>query len=449
MNPTSRAPRRWLFIVPLGIGFLGAAWLLAGRLEPEHAPAREVARPVRVIEALSVAAVPRAVGYGSVKPGRTWHAVAEVGGRVVETHDRLEAGAFLPAGTRLLRIDRTDYDLALAEAKADLRATEAELEELAARAENARTSLAIEREAFELASAELERQTKLMAQGAISRSSLEGQKRDALAQRQRMQAETNMLNLIPAERRVLEARLARLRSLIATAERDIERTSIALPFDGRIAALATELGQVAERGQVLVEADDIAVAEVSAQVPISHARALIPAAERLDADPTRRRTRDFIDIGATVRHPEVSGAWPARFARISPSIDPSTRSVGIIVEIDEPYRHAKPGIRPPLVRGMFVEVVLSGPPREAVVIPRSAVHDGTVYVVTQDNRLARRSIEVSLTQPSFLGVAKGIEAGERIVVSDLLPAIEGMLLEPVDDVAAQAALAADASGALP
>ena len=447
MTATSHAPRRWLALVPLVIGIAASGLLMRTQGEPEHTPEREVARPVRVIAVPSVAAVPRAVGYGSVAPGTTWQAIAEVGGRVVEVHERLEVGEILRAGTVLLRIDRTDYDLALAEAKADLQATEAELAELAAREENARASLAIEREAFELATAELERQGKLAAQGAISRSSLERQKRDTLAQRQRVQAETNALNLVPAERRVHEARLARLRSLIAAAERDIERTAIVLPFDARIATLAAEREQVASRGQVLIEADGIAIAEVAAQVPVSHMRELVPDADSSGLDIIARDLRDLFDIGATVRHPEVAGVWPARFARVSPTIDPRTRTVGIIVEVDEPYRRAQPGVRPPLFKGMFVEVVLSGRPRESLVIPRSAVHGGVVYVVEDENRLARRPIEASLVQPSFLAVAKGVGSGDRIVVSDLFPAIEGMLLDPVDDLAALAALAADATGA--
>lgn len=449
MRPTSPSTRRWLFLVPLGIGVAAAVWLLRSGQDPEHLPEREVARPVRVIEAPSLAAVPRAVGYGSVEPGTTWQAIAEVGGRVVEVHDRLEVGAILRAGAVLLRIDRADYDLALAEAKADHQATEAQLAELAAREENARASLAIEREAFDLAIAELERQEKLAAQGAVSRSALESQKRSTLAQRQRVQAEANMLNLVPAERQVLQARLERLRSLILAAERDIERTIVTLPFDGRIAALATELGQVATPGQVLVEADGITMAEVAAQVPVSHMRGLVPAADSLGADVTAGNLSDLFTIRATVRHPEVAGVWPARFARVSPTIDPRTRTVGIIVEVDEPYRRAQPGIRPPLVKGMFVEVVLSGRPRDAIVIPSGAVHGGAVYVVADGNRLARRPVEVSLSQPSFLVVAEGIEAGDRVVVSDLFPAIEGMLLDPVDDVAGLAALAADATGATP
>ena len=53
-----------------------------------------------------------------------------------------------------------------------------------------------------------------------------------------------------------------------------------------------------------------------------------------------------------------------------------------------------------------------------------------------------------MIQPAFLAVGSGLAAGERIVVSDLFPAIEGMLLEPVGDAAALAALEAHAIGAV-
>ena len=446
MKALARIWARWLFFLPVALGIAGYLGLVGSEADPERTGSEEVARPVRVIPAPAVAAVPRAQGYGSVEPGATWQAIAEVGSRVVEVHDQLAVGAILRAGAVLLRIDRTDYDIALAEARADLETTEAELAALAAREENTRASLAIEREAFGFARAELERQRKLADQGVVSRSSLESQERDALAQRQRLQAQTNTLNLIPAERQMLEARLARLHILIATAERDIGRTTISLPFDARVAALEVELGQVAARGQILIEADGIAVAEVAAQIPVSRMRGLIPEVEGQEGEVSAQALREMFDLRAKVRHPEVAEAWPARFARFSPIIDPRTRTVGIIVEVDEPYRRATPGIRPALVKGMFVEVVLSGRPRGSVVIPRSAVHGGVAYIVTDEKRLERRRIEVSWAQPSFLAVTKSIAAGERVVVSDLLPAIEGMLLDPVDDPAALSALVADATG---
>ena len=450
MTASSRAPHRWLLLVPFALGVAAFAWLVRTQANPEHAAAGERARPVRVIEAPVVAVVPRALGYGTVEPGTTWQAVAEVGGRVVEVHPRLEVGEALGAGTVLLRIDRTDYDLALARAQADILATEAQLAEIEARETNTGASLAIERQALELATSELERQRELAQRGTASRSVLDRQERDTLAQRQKVQAQVNALNLIPAQRQVLEAQLARLRALVATAERDIERTTITLPLDARIAALSVERGEVVARGQMLVGADGIAVAEVAAQVPVSRMRGLIPPEARRRLDSSDQDVRALLGLSATVRHPEaVGGAWEARFTRISPTVDPRTRTVGVIVEVDEPYRRAEPGVRPPLVKGMFVEVELSGRPRDSVVVPRTAVHGGIVYVVTDENRLARRPVAVSLMQPTFLAVADGIEAGERIVVSNLFPAIEGMLLDPIDDPESLAALEADATGIAP
>ncbi len=43
-------------------------------------------------------------------------------------------------------------------------------------------------------------------------------------------------------------------------------------------------------------------------------------------------------------------------------------------------------------------------------------------------------------------IESGIKAGERIVISDLIPAIDGMLLDPVADAGARARLIAQATG---
>jgi hypothetical protein len=56
-------------------------------------------------------------------------------------------------------------------------------------------------------------------------------------------------------------------------------------------------------------------------------------------------------------------------------------------------------------------------------------------------------VEVGFFQTNFVTVSRGLEAGERVVVSDLSPAIEGMLLDPVLDEALADRLAAEASGA--
>ena len=49
-------------------------------------------------------------------------------------------------------------------------------------------------------------------------------------------------------------------------------------------------------------------------------------------------------------------------------------------------------------------------------------------------------------QSAFVTVNSGLEAGDRVVVSDLIPAIDGMLLEPLEDKESLARLLQQAQG---
>ena len=139
--------------------------------------------------------------------------------------------------------------------------------------------------------------------------------------------------------------------------------------------------------------------------------------------------------------------WPARFARISDTIDPKTRTIGAIVAVDGAYALATPGRRPPLTKGMFVEIEIRTRPREAtIVVPRASLHGGNVYVVDSKNRLEIRPVTIGLLQGDLAVIDKGIEPGTRLVVSDLIPAIGGMLLAPQPDAAVLTRLKADAAG---
>ena len=79
-------------------------------------------------------------------------------------------------------------------------------------------------------------------------------------------------------------------------------------------------------------------------------------------------------------------------------------------------------------------------------VPRSALHSGHVYVVDKNNRLVSRPVTIAFVQASFAAIRAGLEAGESIVLSDVYPAVSGMLLDPEPDEAAAAALRADATG---
>ena len=135
-----------------------------------------------------------------------------------------------------------------------------------------------------------------------------------------------------------------------------------------------------------------------------------------------------------LRRNDTTIRWDGKIVRTSDTLDTRTRTIGFIVEVNNPYKNVQPGVRPPLIKGMFVEVEIKGKPTPGkLVIPRSAVQNHHVYLVNGQNRLERRLVATELSGSSYVVVNEGLQADERIVVSDLSPAIDGMLLKPVID----------------
>jgi len=443
------SPRKWLFLLPLAMALGIAVLLNRGAGPPAQRDAEPPARVVRIIEIPAVDVVPRANGYGRVRPERVWEAVAEVNGRVIETHPRLRRGALLPADAVLLRIDPTEYELRLSQVEADILSTRAQLAEMAAKEANIRASLAIEEESLALRTTEVERKQRLRDKGTLSASELEQEKRNLLAQRQAVQAQQNQLNLLPAERELLEAQLARYEAQLADARLDLSRTEVQLPFRARLSEVNIEQAQYVREGQVLIKADAIDRAEVEAQIPIARMRALLQGADPIDFSiGPGGALAERLGIRARVTLRDAGGdvSWDAELARLSDTLDPDTRTVGVIVVVEAPYADVVPGARPPLVKGLFVEVELFGAPRpEQLVVPRSALHGDRLYLV-EDGRLAIRHVTVAVRHPEYAIIAGGVAAGDELVVSDLFPAIDGMPLRGEPDPEARARLVAAATG---
>lgn len=435
------------FVLPVIAGTAIVGGLVLSRQEPQQRPLQERTTPVRFIEVPQVDMVPRARAYGTVQPAKTWEAVAEVGGRIVEIHPRLKAGEFLPAGSVLVRIDSTDYELAVAETRAEIAKTQAQLLDNSVREANTRKSLVIEKESLALSERELERRRRLAAKGAAALSNVEQQERDVLSQKQSVTSHENALRLFPAERQSLEAQLARYEAQLARARHDLERTTIKLPFAARISRVNVEFDESVQVGDVLAVADDIGTAEIEAKIPLQVTRNLMASRdEEFDQIP-QGDLGSILGVSATVRLPDFDIEWPGRLVRMLPTLDPETRTVGAVVEVKDPYRRVQPGVRPPLVKEMFVQVDLRGKPRPgSLVVPRTALHGDTVHLVDENNRLKVQPVEVGAIQPEFVSIKEGLRAGDRLVVSQLLPAIEGMRLEPQPDEQASTRLKALAQG---
>ncbi|MBF0367867.1 MAG: efflux RND transporter periplasmic adaptor subunit [Magnetococcales bacterium] len=439
---TPDKPSRWraLWILPpLMIGALVLMWSVSHKQPPAKIERGEPTRVVRVIEVPQLDLTPTAEGYGPVEPARVWSAVTQVAGRVVEIHPQLRDGEIIPEGALLVRIDPVDYELAMAQAKAELTA-------LAVQEKNAKASLAIEARNLSLSEKELQRKRKLVKQGTASQRQADEAERAMLGSRTAIQNLKNTLALIPTQRQVLQAQSDRV-------ERDLAHTVIRAPFNMRVANMNFEMDQSVANGQTLFEGDAVDRVEIKAQVSLSSLRRLFIGHPDIKVGVTQLAAKlpQMAGFKPLVRLDmgEHVAQWEAEFIRFSDDVDPQTRTMGVVVAVDKPFDKIKPGYRPPLTKGMFVQVVLRGRVQaQRLVVPRSTVRGGALHVVDGEERLRRRPVTVLFNQGSLSVIDDGLQPGERVVVSDLVPAVEGMLLQPQVDLELTAQMLSAAGGAL-
>lgn len=452
---------KFTLALALVAGVLFVAVMVKLKQPPQRIDAQAVATPVRVLDIVPQVLITQVRGYGQVLPARSWKAVANVAGRVVWKHPELDSGNLIAPGTRLLQIDPSRYDLAQAAAEADLAGLEAELRQLVQEEENTQALLALEQRRLALVQRELERSQTLVQRGALSATRLDEQQRATLQQEQAVQSLTNQLSLIPVRRDALTARKARAEVSRANAIKDLDDTRFKAPWAMRVHQAEVETGQYVSAGQTLFTVDDIAQAEATVQVELEALRRVLSqlplAPVAADAEASSHDFVNFhqqlplerLDVWVSPSNvPDIR--WSGRLTRVTGSLEPTTRTLQAVITVDEPYRNAQPPSRPPLVRNMFVQANISAAtPEPVIVIPASALHQNEVYLADDNNRLQRRSVSVAWQQGDLAVIAEGLDAGERLILDDLVPAVEGALLAPQPDEQAWQRLQQDARGEQP
>ena len=433
------------------IGGIILAAFIASRQGPPESDEPMQQAAVRFIEATPIRPTLQASGFGTVQSARPWAAVANVSGRVVSRHDKLKNGEFIEAGAKLLVIDPNRYELALEQANADLKGIQADRRELEQEKENTTALYRLERDRLALSEQELARAKSLAERDMLSANQLDTQKRATLQQRQAVQTLRNQLNQIPVKLDKLRAGEEQAVVRRELAQKDLEDTRITAPFDMRIGKVEIEVDQQVTRGQRLFVADGIQTAEAPIQISFAHMRDLVAGLEKsaLTLDGPVPSTRALSGIKVRI----VTGAggrasWDARIIRVAEGLDPTTRTLQIITAINQPYRNAHPPRRPALVPGTFVEGRFSVQTIEPrLIVPVEAVHQGHVYLVDEQDRLERRAVHTSRPQNGWVIVEAGLNSGDRVIIDDPIPAIDGMALQPRHDVQAQDDLIDLATGA--
>ena len=433
--------KKFLIFPPIIIGLIILIYLVNSTNPPSQTPPNERISYVRVITVQPTDFIPKAIGYGNVEPGRVWNAVAQVSGQIEYVHPQFKKGAVLQAGTEIIRISTKDYEIAIAQANANIRSAKAKLQELDVTLENNKKALEIEEKALAIKQKELARKNKLLQKGTIAQASIDQEQRDVLQQEKKVIDLKNAIRLMPAQKLAQQEQVAVNQTQLDTAELNLARTSIKLPFPALISETNVEITQYVGVGTTLGKADGIKIAEIDAQFPITHLSRMVRASTKTNqmitaGQNTFKDLTKRLGLHAIVRLKTglLNTEWKGQVVRISDTVDPKTRSIGIIVNVVDHYKEIIPGKRPPLFKGAFVEVELrTNSAKKKIILPRSAVHNSKVYIVNKENRLEIRQVQPDLIQGNLAIFENDIKPGEKIVVSDLTSAIPNMLLETQED----------------
>ncbi|MGC9370158.1 MAG: efflux RND transporter periplasmic adaptor subunit [Paracoccaceae bacterium] len=426
-----KALRLFRLLPPIAVGVGIAVFLISRAQPPERLERPELHAVVSTLRVAPEKIAPMARGYGTVTPARNWAAVAEVSGAITWRHPDLETGKLIRAGTVVLRVDASSYEIALAQAEADLKALQAERAQLDVENGNTARLLEIETTRLDLAEADLSRTKALVEQGNAPQSLADERERAALQIRRGTQELANALALIPSRRARVAAQISRAESQLARARRDLERTRIAAPFDIRVGTVDVEAHQFVAAGQKLMSGDGVDAAEVTAQIPLDAFPRLVGAVQQgsgtaaLEGEATLARIAARLTLVS-----DRSQSWEARVVRVGNALDPQARSVPVTVSVADPYAGMNPPERLPLVPNMYVELTLTGPAgARRIRLPDHAMHEGgIVYLRDAEGRLELRPVEVAFRQDGYAVIDAGLSPGEEVVLDDLTPAIPGMRL---------------------
>ena len=401
--------------------------------------------PVSYIEVQQQPIKPQIVGFGTVKPDLNLQAKAEVTGRITYINPGLKKGEIFAADTLLLQIDDKDYQLQLKQAEADVLASQANLKEMELTIENNKLELKLAKEKLKVRDSEYSRLNKLRKSGSVSQSKLDAEKQNLLQQQQEVQQLINKQTTLPSDLEVMKAQLAIAESKLERSQRDLERCEIRIPFNGRISDVFAELDQYVATGTQLFNASGLEKIVINAQFPMDQFSLFAKGFQRdkiqlANLQNFSSMTDVLASLGLTAKVELASGnfaAWPAKVERFSDDLDPQSRTIGVTVSVVGNYRNIEPGKKPPLLEGMYMKVSLLGAEADFIPLPRFAIREKQVYRVAVDNTLERVNLSQVQMQGNLALVNQSIQSGDKIITSDLFPAVAGMALTPMLDEVSQ------------
>jgi RND family efflux transporter MFP subunit len=372
-------------VIILALGGL-AAWRLGIPVEPpapQPAPPQVLKTEIQELQRTDFQVMLES--QGTVRAHYTTTVTPQVAGVIVKIHECFEDGSFFKKDEVLAELDPADFQVAVFAAESSLARAEAVLVQEEARAKQARLNwqdLGYDEEPSEL------------------------------------------VLRIP-QLKEAKASVDAATATLEQARRDLERTKIRAPFDGRVQQRTVGLGQAVGGSTPLGEIFATDFAEI--RLPLAPRQLAFVSLPSQPGDPGVPVTlTDAIGQNPNAR-------WDARIVRTEGALDESSRELFAIARIDDPFGLVSGN--PPLRIGQPVRASIRGKILEQVfVLPRHSVRGvNRIYLVDRANpAILKTDIEPLWSTADLLVVKDGLEAGQWLSTTRLPYAPDGAPVEIVE-----------------
>ena len=393
MNKTIKSALTIVGILALGVA--GLFLLIAFRPTPPKTERPKVIPLVTTTTPETRSGAITISGNGTVRATREINLVAEISGRVVNISPSAVSGGFFRRGAPLFELDPSDYSNAVSIAEAEVTQRKYEL--------------LLAEEEVNIARDEWKRLQKQRGTEAVPDST-----------------ELGVLVFKEPQLKLAESLLKSAEARLEDAQTRLNRTRIRAPFNGRVRTKIVDIGQYVAPGQAVASVYNTDQVEIP--VPLQSDEAA------LINNLWQRESNQSISIPATIRA-SFGGEtyeWEGYVDRTEGTLDANTRTINVVVRVDQPYQSSENG-RPPLLVGMFSEVEIQGKIYDSFyVIPRSALKENETVWVFDNGRLNIREISIIQESEGLIYVEQGINPGERLITSKMDVFSDGMEVRTVE-----------------
>ena len=312
---------------------------------------------------------------GEARPQTEIDLVPQVGGKVVYVSPNFIEGGIFRKGETLVRVDPSDYQVAVIRAEASVAQAQQVL-------------------------------TREVAEGEIALSDYEDLGR----------GEPSQLALRVPQRQQAEAALQAARADLDNAKLQLTRTSVIAPFAGRVRSKNSDIGQFVTPGSRLGRIFSTDIVEV--RLPFTDAdMAKIDLSIAYVAKD--RASAPLAKLSTTIGG--VRQEWAGRIMRTDAAYDTQSRALFAIAEVFDPYGSGASSNGVPIAPGLFVDAEIEGKLLEnAIVIPRDGLRvEDEIYTVDTKGKASIRKVVVLDATPQRAVLSSGLEAGELVVLSPM------------------------------